>query len=220
MFDRFTAEARKAMGRAREEAVGLQHEYVGTEHILLGLLAQSASDACSLLRLLDVDAAKVNAEIGKIVQNGPAIVTMGQIPFTPRAKKVLELAVEDASTRNMVYIDTVSILHACLKENEGVAAQVLKALGLTLEKLKDPRVKPTRTEVDPTVKKKPEKPKAEAGPSRTVTKLDYFKEVVAQQIDAISCNGERTLVLSFHAAGGGQVIGLSFQGYGEQEDES
>ncbi len=217
----FTAEANKAIELAKGIAKDFNSEFIATEHILLGIMNQPACDAASLLRLLEVDRKKVEAEIIKLAPASLQAKTLPEkLPFTPLAKNVLVLAAEEAAASNVAFVDTIRILFGLMMEKEGVAARALTALGLTLEKLNDPRVRPTRTEVDPTAKKKEGGKKAEAKPPRVVTKLDYFKEVVAQQIDAISCNGELTLVLSFHAAGGGQIIGLSFQGYGEQEDES
>ena len=92
MFERFTDRARRVVVLAQEEARMLSHNYIGTEHILLGLIQEGSGVAANVLRNLDVDPEKIRVEVEKIVQDGPTMVTMGQLPFTPRAKKVLELA--------------------------------------------------------------------------------------------------------------------------------
>ena len=106
MFDRFTDRARKVMGLARQEAQRLNHEYIGTEHILLGLVQEGSGVAANVLKNLDIDLRKVRQEVEKLVKTGPSMVTMGQLPFTPRAKKVLELALEEASNLGHNYIGT------------------------------------------------------------------------------------------------------------------
>ncbi len=137
MFDRFTDRARKVMGLARQEAQRFNHQYIGTEHILLGLIQEGSGVAANVLRNLDVDPEKIRVEVEKIVQDGPTMVTMGQLPFTPRAKKVLELASEEASNLRHNYIGTEHLLLGLIRENEGVAAQVLMNLGLKLEDVRE-----------------------------------------------------------------------------------
>ena len=137
MFDRFTDRARKVMGLARQEAQRFNHQYIGTEHILLGLIQEGSGVAANVLRNLDVDPDKIRVEVEKIVQDGPTMVTMGQLPFTPRAKKVLELASEEATNLRHNYIGTEHLLLGLIRENEGVAAQVLMNLGLKLEDVRE-----------------------------------------------------------------------------------
>jgi ATP-dependent Clp protease ATP-binding subunit ClpC len=137
MFDRFTDRARKVMGLARQEAQRFNHQYIGTEHILLGLIQEGSGVAANVLRNLAVDPEKIRVEVEKIVQDGPTMVTMGQLPFTPRAKKVLELASEEASNLRHNYIGTEHLLLGLIRENEGVAAQVLMNLGLKLEDVRE-----------------------------------------------------------------------------------
>ena len=96
MFDRFTDRARKVMGLARQEAQRFNHDYIGTEHILLGLIQEGSGVAADVLKNLDVDPKKIRQEIEKLVSHGTTMVTMGQLPFTPRAKRVLELSMEEA----------------------------------------------------------------------------------------------------------------------------
>ena len=137
MFDRFTDRARKVMGLARQEAQRFNHQYIGTEHILLGLIQEGSGVAANVLRNLEVDPEKIRVEVEKIVQDGPTMVTMGQLPFTPRAKKVLELASEEASNLRHNYIGTEHLLLGLIRENEGVAAQVLMNLNLKLEDVRE-----------------------------------------------------------------------------------
>jgi ATP-dependent Clp protease ATP-binding subunit ClpC len=137
MFDRFTDRARKVMGLARQEAQRFNHQYIGTEHILLGLIQEGSGVAANVLRNLEVDPEKIRVEVEKIVQDGPTMVTMGQLPFTPRAKKVLELASEEASGLRHNYIGTEHLLLGLIRENEGVAAQVLMNLNLKLEDVRE-----------------------------------------------------------------------------------
>jgi ATP-dependent Clp protease ATP-binding subunit ClpC len=137
VFDRFTDRARKVMGLARQEAQRLNHEYIGTEHILLGLVQEESGVAANVLKNMDVDLKKIRIEVEKLVQSGGATVTMGQLPFTPRAKKVLEYALEEASQLGHNYIGTEHLLLGLLRESDGVAAQVLLNLGLKLEEVRD-----------------------------------------------------------------------------------
>ena len=137
MFDRFTDRARKVMGLARQEAQRLNHEYIGTEHILLGLVQEGSGVAANVLKNLDVDMRKVRAEVEKLVKTGPSMVTMGQLPFTPRAKKVLELALEEASNLGHNYIGTEHILLGLIKEQDGKAAKVLTNLDVQLEQVRN-----------------------------------------------------------------------------------
>ena len=96
MFERFTDRARKVMELANQEAQRFNHEYVGTEHILLGLVKEGSGVAANVLKNLDVDLRKIRVEVEKLVQTGPDMVTMGKLPQTPRAKKVIEYAIEEA----------------------------------------------------------------------------------------------------------------------------
>src|SRR5215813_12291606 len=134
MFERFTDRARKVMQLANQEAQRFNHEYVGTEHVLLGLIKEGIGVAATVLRYMDVDLRKIRNEIEKIVQAGPEMVTMGKLPQTPRAKKVIEYAIEEARNLNHNYVGTEHLLLGLLREQEGVAAQVLMSLGLDLEK--------------------------------------------------------------------------------------
>jgi len=133
MFERFTDRARKVMALANQEAQRFNHEYVGTEHILLGLVKEGQGVAANVLHNLQVDLKKIRLEVEKIVKSGPNMVTMGKLPQTPRAKKVIEFAIEEARTLGHNYVGTEHLLLGLLREHDGVAAQVLMNLGLKLD---------------------------------------------------------------------------------------
>jgi ATP-dependent Clp protease ATP-binding subunit ClpC len=133
MFERFTDRARKVMALANQEAQRFNHEYIGTEHILLGLVKEGSGVGANVLKNLDVDIKKLRLEVEKLVKSGPDMVSMGKLPHTPRAKKVIEFAIEEARSLNHNYIGTEHLLLGLLRETEGVAAQVLMNLGLKLE---------------------------------------------------------------------------------------
>jgi len=133
MFERFTDRARKVMALANQEAQRFNHEYIGTEHILLGLVKEGSGVGANVLKNLDVDIKKLRLEIEKLVKSGPDMVTMGKLPQTPKAKKVIEYAIEEARALNHNYVGTEHILLGLLRESEGIAAQVLMNLGLKLE---------------------------------------------------------------------------------------
>lgn len=137
MFERFTERARKVMSLARQEAQRFNHEYIGTEHILLGLIQEGSGVAANVLKNMDVELRKIRTEVEKMVKSGSNIMQMGQLPFTPRAKKVLELALEEANNLGHNYIGTEHLLLGLLRENESVAAQVLMNLGLKLEDVRE-----------------------------------------------------------------------------------
>jgi ATP-dependent Clp protease ATP-binding subunit ClpC len=137
MYERFTDRARKVMQLANQEAQRFNHEYIGTEHILLGLVKEGSGVAANVLKNLDVDLRKIRMEVEKIVQSGPDMVTMGKLPQTPRAKKVIEYSMEEARNLNHNYVGTEHILLGLLREQEGVAAQVLMNLGLKLEDVRE-----------------------------------------------------------------------------------
>ena len=139
MYERFTDRARKVMQLANQEAQRLNHEYIGTEHVLLGLIAEGSGVAANVLRNLGVDLRRVRSEVEKIVQYGPAgrSVASGRLPHTPRAKKGIEYSIEEARLLNHNYIGTEHLLLGFLREQEGVAAQVLMNLGLKLEDVRE-----------------------------------------------------------------------------------
>ena len=135
-YERFTDRARKVMQLANQEAQRFNHEYIGTEHILLGLVKEGSGVAANVLKNLDIDLRKIRLEVEKLVRSGPDLVTMGRLPQTPRAKKVIEYSMEEARNLNHNYVGTEHILLGLLREHEGVAAQVLMNLGLKLEEVR------------------------------------------------------------------------------------
>ena len=137
MFERLTDRARKVMALANQEAQRFNHEYIGTEHILLGLVKEGSGVGANVLKNLDIDLRKVRLEVEKLVKSGPEMVTMGKLPQTPRAKKVIEYAIEEARNLNHNYVGTEHLLLGLLREHDGVAAQVLMNLGLKLEEVRD-----------------------------------------------------------------------------------
>ncbi len=149
MFERFTDRARKVMALANQEAQRFNHEYIGTEHILLGLVKEGSGVGANVLKNLDVDLRKVRLEVEKLVKSGPDMVTMGKLPQTPRAKKVIEYAIEEARNLNHNYVGTEHLLLGLLREHEGVAAQVLMNLGLKLEEVREEVLNLLGAGVDP-----------------------------------------------------------------------
>jgi ATP-dependent Clp protease ATP-binding subunit ClpA len=137
MQERFTDRARKVMQLAKQEAERFCHEYIGTEHILLGLIREGSGVAANVFKNLGISLARIRLEIEQIVLSGPDMVTMGKLPQTPRAKKVIEYAVEEARKLNHNYVGTEHLLLGLIREEEGVAGQVLMNLGLSLQVLRD-----------------------------------------------------------------------------------
>ncbi len=136
MFERFTERARQVVVLAQEEARTLKHNYIGTEHILLGLLREEEGLAARVLEGLEITVEEVRAQVIRIVGSGEE-VTSGQIPFTPRAKKVLELALREALSLGHNYIGTEHILLGLVRENEGVAARILADFDADSEKIRN-----------------------------------------------------------------------------------
>jgi ATP-dependent Clp protease ATP-binding subunit ClpA len=126
VFERFTSRARQVVVLAQEEARSLKHNYIGTEHLLLGLVREEEGVAARVLAKLEIGLDDIRAEVARIVGEGNEAQT-GQIPFTPRAKKVLELALREAMSLGHNYIGTEHILLGLARENNGVAAQILLA---------------------------------------------------------------------------------------------
>ena len=136
VFERFTERARQVVVLAQDEARHLKHGYIGTEHILLGLLREEEGIAARVLERLHVDEVEVRAQVRQIIGEGDEVPT-GQIPFTPRAKKVLELSLREALSMSHSYIGTEHILLGLVSENQGVATQVLLDLGADAETVRN-----------------------------------------------------------------------------------
>ena len=135
MFERFTERARQVVVFAQDEARHLRHNYIGTEHLLLGLLREQEGIAARVLESLSVGLEPVRAEVANVVGMGDE-VTSGQIPFTPRAKKVLELALREGLALGHNYIGTEHVLLGLVRENEGVAARILLAFDADADKIR------------------------------------------------------------------------------------
>ena len=134
-FDKFTERARKVLTLAQEEAQRFNHNYIGTEHLLLGLVREGEGVAAKVLANMGVELSKVRSAVEFIIGRGDRMV-MGEIGLTPRAKKVIELAVDEARRLNHHYIGTEHILLGLVREGEGIAAGVLESLGVSLDKVR------------------------------------------------------------------------------------
>jgi len=134
-FDKFTERARRVLSLAQEEARRFQHNYIGTEHLLLGLVREGEGVAAKVLNNLGVELEKVREAVEFIIGRGDRIV-LGEVGLTPRAKKVIELAVDEARRLNHHYIGTEHLLLGLVREGSGIAAGVLESLGVKLEKLR------------------------------------------------------------------------------------
>jgi len=135
-FEKFSERARRVLSLAQEEAQRFNHNYIGTEHILLGLVRETEGVAARVLSNLNVELVKVRSAVEFIIGRGER-PTPGEIGLTPRAKKVIELAVDEARRLNHSYIGTEHLLIGLMREGEGVAAGVLESLGVSLEKVRD-----------------------------------------------------------------------------------
>ena len=132
MFKKYTEKAKRVIMIAQEEAINLSHDYIGTEHILIGLIKEEEGVASQVLQQLGLNVAKVAEVIERLVGKGE-YKQVGEITFTPRAKKILELASQEASQLKNNYIDTEHILLGLLKERSGVAVKILADLGINLD---------------------------------------------------------------------------------------
>ncbi|MGE5599045.1 MAG: ATP-dependent Clp protease ATP-binding subunit [Bacteroidota bacterium] len=135
MYERFTERARKVLFLSQQEAKRLGHNYIGTEHLLLGLVAEGEGVAAEALRTLGINLQKVRSELEKIIGTGDAPY-LGEVALTPRAKRVLELALDEGRQLGHNYVGTEHLILGLIRESEGVAAQVLKNMGLDLEKVR------------------------------------------------------------------------------------
>src|SRR6056297_1639303 len=129
----FTDRVRKVLAMAREEAIRLQHDYVGTEHILLGLIREGEGVAAAVLTNLNVDLDEVHERVEESVRKGKATIALGELPYTSRAKKVLEYAMAEARELNHSYVGTEHLLLGLLREEKGLASKVLDELGIGLD---------------------------------------------------------------------------------------
>jgi ATP-dependent Clp protease ATP-binding subunit ClpC len=174
----FTERVRKVLAMAREEAARLHHEYVGTEHILLGLIREGEGVAAAVLQNLSVDLEEVQAKIEETVKKGKAAQATGpDLPYTSRAKKVLELAMGEARELNHSYVGTEHLLLGLLREEKGIAAQVLTDAGVNLEAARAETLRLLGTEMPQggTPGSAPKEPAAAKGEKKSKTPaLDHF----------------------------------------------
>jgi ATP-dependent Clp protease ATP-binding subunit ClpC len=145
----FTDRVRKVLAMAREEAIRLQHDYVGTEHILLGLIREGEGVAAAVLTNLNVDLEEIHDRVEESVRKGKATIALGELPYTSRAKKVLEFAMSEAREFSHSYVGTEHLLLGLLREEKGIAAQVLNSLGVTLEEGRAETLKVLGSDVTP-----------------------------------------------------------------------
>ena len=173
-MNNFTPRAQQVLQLARKEADRFNHGYVGTEHILLGLIALGQGVAVNVLQKMNVNLESVRLEVEKAVGVGPETKTVGNVPFTPRVKKVLALAGSEARALNHAYVGTEHILLGLLREGEGVAARVLKNLGVDLDKTRIEVMKELDPNYDPNAEPLPEhaEPGEAARPSQPAAPRD------------------------------------------------
>ncbi|MFV2006112.1 MAG: ATP-dependent Clp protease ATP-binding subunit [Longimicrobiales bacterium] len=145
----FTDRVRKVLAMAREEAIRLQHDYVGTEHILLGLIREGEGVAAAVLTNLSIDLDQIHEQVEESVKKGKATIALGELPYTSRAKKVLEFAMAEARELNHSYVGTEHLLLGLLREEKGIAAQVLNTLGIGLEDARAETLKVLGSDVSP-----------------------------------------------------------------------
>jgi ATP-dependent Clp protease ATP-binding subunit ClpA len=184
-YSRFTDRARKVMQLANQEAQRLNHEYVGTEHMLLGLIKEGSGVAANVLKNLDVNLNRVRAEAERIIQTGPGggQVVMGRMPLTPQAKKAIEYAVEEGQQLKHNYVGTEHLLLGLLREVEGVAAQVLMNLGVRLNDIRDEVM--NILGVGPELRRAAAEVGASSGPDERVKELDEHIEWLEMQKEAL-----------------------------------
>ncbi len=145
----FTDRVRKVLAMARDEAIRLQHDYVGTEHILLGLIREGEGVAAAVLTNLSADLDQIHERIEESVKPGKATIALGELPYTSRAKKVLEFAMAEARELNHSYVGTEHLLLGLLREEKGIAAQVLNSIGISLEEARAETLKVLGSDMGP-----------------------------------------------------------------------
>ncbi len=174
MFDRFTDRARRVIILARKEADRFNHNYIGTEHLLLGLIRLGQGVAVNVLRKMGLDFEIIRVEVEKAVGSGPETKVVGDVPLTARAKKVIELAVEEANNLNHTYIGTEHLLLGLLEEGEGVAANILRSLNVDIEQTRQEVLKELQVTMGQPGEDIGEGPKAKAATSTKFPALKAF----------------------------------------------
>jgi len=137
MFEHFTNRARKVMALANQEAQRRNHEFVGTEHILLGLIMEGIGVGAAVLKELNVDLSKIRAAVERLAPGGPEVIVLGQLPLTPGARKVIDDAIEESRNLKHNHVGTEHLLLGLLRETHGIAAQVLAQLGVNPEQARE-----------------------------------------------------------------------------------
>src|SRR5690242_3840909 len=172
----FTDRVRKVLQMAREEAARLHHEYVGTEHILLGLIREGEGVAAAVLTNLNVDLEEIQQKIEETVKKGKAAAAAGpDLPYTSRAKKVLELAMSEARELNHSYVGTEHLLLGLLREEKGIAAQVLTDVGVNLEQARAETLRLLGSEIpQPQPGQQPQAPPQKSEKKSKTPALDHF----------------------------------------------
>ncbi|MEE8106222.1 MAG: Clp protease N-terminal domain-containing protein [Planctomycetota bacterium] len=186
MFDRFTDHARKTMGLSHQEAQRYHHDYIGPEHFLLGLLLVGDSAGVEVLGELDVDTDQLGSLVESRMTQATIFVTMGQLPFTPRAKKVLELALEEASNLGHNYIGSEHLLLGLIRERHSIAAAALAECGVELV--------PARDAILEVLARSDEDPDTESAAPTTLPPMrsgDPLKDEVARARERIGALEER-----------------------------
>ena len=198
-FDKFTERARRALQFAQEEAQRFQHNYIGTEHLLLGLIREEEGVAAEVLESLGVELSQIRTAVEFIIGRGDRIV-LGEIGLTPRAKKVIELAVDEARRMNHHYIGTEHILLGLVREGEGIAAGVLESLGVRLEKVRQRTVEVLhQKQVNVPSETPDDTEEVEPSDMANFDKLASFK-LEGEKLTQLSEEGKTALQLAKHEA--------------------
>jgi ATP-dependent Clp protease ATP-binding subunit ClpC len=137
MYDRYTDRARKVMQLANQQALRFNHEYIGTEHVLLGLIGEGSGVAAGVLKSLGIDLNKIRLEIETLVLRGRDTVEMRWLPQTPRVKKAIDYAIDESRSLNHDHVGTEHLLLGLLRDSENVAAQLLMNQGLKVEQVRE-----------------------------------------------------------------------------------
>jgi len=177
----FTPRAQQVLALARTEADRLKHTFVGTEHLLLGLIKLGQGVAVNVIQKMGLDFETVSAEVEKYVGTGQDRKMLGNSPYTPRVKKVLALAAKEAKALNHTYVGTEHILLGLLREGDGVAAKVLQNLGIDIEKCRqeilkelDPNFEPKEKDAKSSVQQAAELPKPSLDSINTSKRYDVY----------------------------------------------
>ena len=194
MFERFTERARQVVVLAQDEARRLRHNYIGTEHLLLGLLREEEGLAARVLESLGVALDDVRSQVARIIGQGDEVAT-GMIPFTPRAKRVLELSLRESKAIGHNYVGTEHILLGLARENEGVASRVLLDHGIDAESIRDA--------VLAMLEGSPQPGDGGATPSRRILEL-----TASDHVDVASALVRQPLIISAFVAALGFPLGL------------